>query len=122
MSSSKDMHSRNDAGKRRMGRPSLQYIDNIKNWARTSLEENIRLTGDRTPWHERSCAAGRVTSGLTTPTKATPDRTISGSYDWLRLGQGATIRQCLIISPAAVAYRDGSLIVVALSRTIGEYR
>ena len=52
----------------------------------------------------------------------TPDRTISGSYDWLRLGQGATDRQCLLRSPVAVACRDRSLRVVALSRTIGEYR
>ena len=52
----------------------------------------------------------------------TPDRTISGSYDWLRLGQSATDRQCLLRSPAAGAYRDRSLRLVALSRTIGEYR
>ena len=31
----------------------------------------------------------------------TPDRKISGSYDWLRLGQGATDQQCLLRSPAA---------------------
>ena len=39
------------------------------------------------------------------PSKATvtPDRTISGSYDWLRLGQGATDRQRLLRSPAVVA-------------------
>ena len=30
----------------------------------------------------------------------TSDRTISGSYDWLRLGQGATDLQCLLRSPA----------------------
>ena len=35
--------------------------------------------------------------------------TISGSYDWLRFGQGATDRQCLQRSPAAVVYRDWSL-------------
>ncbi len=52
----------------------------------------------------------------------TLDRTISGSYDWLRLGQGAIDRQCLLRSPAVVAYNDRSLRVVALSRTIGEYR
>ena len=52
----------------------------------------------------------------------TPYRTISGSYEWLRLGQGATDRQWLLRSPAAVAYRDRSLRMVALSRTIGEYR
>ena len=39
----------------------------------------------------------------------TSDRTISGSYDWLRLGQGATGQQCLLRSPAAIAYRDRSL-------------
>ena len=38
----------------------------------------------------------------------TPDGTISGSYDWLRLGQGATDRQ--------VAYRNRSL--RAIPRTI----
>ena len=48
-------------------------------------------------------------SGLTNAT-VTPNRTISGSYDWLRLGQGATDRQCLLRSPAAaVAYGDRSL-------------
>ena len=52
----------------------------------------------------------------------TPDRTISGSYDWMRLGQGATDRQCLLRSPSAIAYPDRSLRVVALSQTIGEYR
>ena len=45
----------------------------------------------------------------------TPDRTISESYDWLRLGQGATDLQCLLRSPAMVAYGDRSLRVVALS-------
>ena len=53
----------------------------------------------------------------------TPDRTSSGSYDWLRLGKGVTDRQFLLRSPAAVvAYRGRSLRVVALARTIGEYR
>ena len=41
-------------GKRRRGRPRMQYIDNIKKWTRTSLEENVRLTEDRTAWHERN--------------------------------------------------------------------
>ena len=45
-------------------------------------------------------------SRLATNATVTPDRTISGSYDWLRLGQGANDRQCLIRSPAAVAYGD----------------
>ena len=36
----------------------MQYIDNIKKWTRESLEENVRLTKDRTAWCERSCAAG----------------------------------------------------------------
>ena len=44
--------------KRRRGRPRMQYIDNIKKWTRASLEENVRLTEDRTAWRERSCAAG----------------------------------------------------------------
>ena len=61
-------------------------------------------------------------SRLATKATVTPDRTISGSYDWLRLGQGATDRQCLLRSPAAVAYANRSLWVVVLSRTIGEYR
>ena len=34
------------------------------------------------------------------------DRTISGSYDWLRLGRGGTDRQCLLRYPEAVAYGD----------------
>ena len=45
-------------GKRRRGRPRMQYIDNIKKWTRTSPKENVRLTEDRTAWRERSCAAG----------------------------------------------------------------
>ena len=36
----------------------MQYSDNMKKWTKASLEENIRLTEDRTSWHERSCAAG----------------------------------------------------------------
>ena len=52
----------------------------------------------------------------------TPVRTIYGSYDWLRWGHGATDRQCLLRSPAAVAYGDQSLRVIALPQTIGEYR
>ena len=35
-----------------------QYIDNIKKWTRTSLEDNTRVVEDKTSWHERSCAAG----------------------------------------------------------------
>ena len=30
------------SGKRRRGRPRMQYIDNINTWTRASLEENIR--------------------------------------------------------------------------------
>ena len=47
------MHFLNDAGEKK----SL-YIDNIKKRTRASLEENVRLTEDRTAWCERSCAAG----------------------------------------------------------------
>ena len=41
----------------------------------------------------------------------TPGSTISGSYDWLRLGHGTTdhVRQCLLRSPAAIVYRDRSV-------------
>ena len=52
------MHSRNDAGGKKKGRPRMQYIDNIKQWTKASLEENVRLTEDRKSWRERSCAAG----------------------------------------------------------------
>ena len=45
-------------GKRRRGRPRMQYIDNIKKWTRASLDENVRLTEDRTAWRERSCLDG----------------------------------------------------------------
>ena len=41
-----------------------------------------------------SCCSSKAT--------VTPDRTIYGSYDWLRLGQGATDRQFLLRSPAAI--------------------
>ncbi len=50
--SSKDMHSLNDAGEKKKGRPRIQYIDNIKKWTRASLEENVRLTEVRTAWRE----------------------------------------------------------------------
>ena len=53
---------------------------------------------------------------LLTKVTVTPDRAISGSYDWFRLGQDATDRQCLLRSNRA--YRDRSLLVVALSRTM----
>ena len=36
----------------------MQYIDNIEKWIRASLEENVRLTEDRTAWREISCATG----------------------------------------------------------------
>ena len=36
----------------------MQYINNIKKWARASLEENISVTEDRTAWRERNCPAG----------------------------------------------------------------
>ena len=52
------MHSRNDAGGKKKGRLRMQYIDNIKKWTRASLEENVSVKKDRTPWRERSCAAG----------------------------------------------------------------
>ena len=45
-------------GKRKRGHPRMRYIDNINKWTRASLEENMRLTEDRTAWRERSCAAG----------------------------------------------------------------
>ena len=45
-------------GKGKRGRPRMLYIDNTKKWTRASLEENVRLTEDRTAWRERSCAAG----------------------------------------------------------------
>ena len=32
--SSKDMHSLNDAGEKKKGRPRMHYIDNIKKWTR----------------------------------------------------------------------------------------
>ena len=52
------MHSRNDAEEKKTGVPRMQYIDNIKKWTRASLEENVRLTEDRTAWREIRCAAG----------------------------------------------------------------
>ena len=60
-------------GKRRRGRPKMQYINNIKKRTKASLEENVRVTEDRTSWRERSCEAGaaNVRRELTTPTKVT---------------------------------------------------
>ena len=52
------MYSRNDAGEKKKGRPRMQYIDNIKKWTWTSLEENVRVTDGRTAWRKIRCAAG----------------------------------------------------------------
>ena len=57
-----------------------------------------------------------------TKATVTPDRTISGSYDWLRLCQDATDRQCLLRSPAAVAYRDRCLRVVTGHAITNDWR
>ena len=57
-------------GKRRRGRPRMQYIDNIKKWTTDHLEENVRLTEDRTAWPKRSCAAG-ATNVRTDDTEST---------------------------------------------------
>ena len=47
------MHSLNDAGEKKKGRP----IDNIKKWTKASSEENVSVIEDRTEWREISCAA-----------------------------------------------------------------
>ncbi len=52
------MHSVKDAREKKKARPGMENIDNINKWTRASLEENVRLTEDRTAWRERSCAAG----------------------------------------------------------------
>ena len=52
----------------------------------------------------------------------TPDRTIYWSYDWLRFGERATDRQCLLRSPKAVAYCDRSFLLLVGHRTIGRTR
>ena len=51
----KDIHSRNDDGEKKKG---AQYIDNIKQWTKASLVENVRLTEDQTSWRERSYVPG----------------------------------------------------------------
>ena len=48
---------------------------------------------------------------LSSAQSRTPDRTLSGSYDWLRCRQGATDRHCLLRSPGAVACSDRSLAI-----------
>ena len=48
---------------------------------------------------ENSCHRRHVQVHTTT---VTPDRTMSGSYDWLRFGQGARDQQYLLRSPVAV--------------------
>ena len=81
---------------------------------------------DRSGMFATISSCGRIPRSIPTCARAkvifTPDRTISGSCDYLRLGQCATDRQCLLRSPAAVAYRDRSIRLIALSRTIGEHR
>ena len=52
----------------------------------------------------------------------TPDRTIALSYDRLLFGERATDRQCLLRSPAAIAYCDRSFFLVVGHRTIGRTR
>ena len=52
---------------------------------------------------------------LSSAQSRTPDRTLSGSYDWLRCRQGATDRQCLLRSPGAVTCSDRSLTICRTS-------
>ena len=56
-------------GKRRRGRPRMQYIDRIKKWTRASLEENVRLTEHKHHGMKEGVQLERLTSELTTPTK-----------------------------------------------------
>ena len=51
------MLSRNDAGEKKKGRHMMKYIDNIKNWTRASLEENIRVADDWTAGGKTNYAA-----------------------------------------------------------------
>ena len=44
-----------------------QDIDNIKNWTRASLEEDIRVADDRKSWRKNVVQLERLTSELTTP-------------------------------------------------------
>jgi len=39
-------------GARRRGRPRTAWIDNIKSWTGFSVEESIRMTGDRDKWRK----------------------------------------------------------------------
>ena len=87
---------------------SILYITFVPEWIITSIE---LCNHDQLWW-----------GGAATKATVSPDRTISGSYDCLWLGQGSADRQCLLRSRATVACGDRSLCVVALSRTIGEYR
>ena len=49
------MHSWNGAGKMQK---SVQQDDNMKDWTRVSLEENISVADDRTASRKRRCADG----------------------------------------------------------------
>ena len=57
-----------------------------------------------------------------TKATVTPDRTIAWSHDRLPFGERATDRQCLLRSPAAIAYCDRSFFLVVGHRTIGRTR
>ena len=57
------------SGKRRRGRPRMQYIDNIKKWTKASLEKKVRLTEDRMHGGKEVVLLERLTSELTMPTK-----------------------------------------------------
>ena len=48
----------------------MLYLENIKNWTRASLEQNIRVADYSTAWCKISCAGwSGLTSELTLPTK-----------------------------------------------------
>jgi len=39
-------------GARRRGRPRMAWMDSIKMWTDLSMEESIRMTGDRDKWRK----------------------------------------------------------------------
>ena len=90
-------------GERRRGRPRMQYIDNIKKWTKASLEENVRLTEDRTSLG--GCPFNGPLGVLKYPTRESPRRDAASpiKYNGLRVPQPSSFSHC---AQPAVPYRN----------------
>ena len=48
----KEIMQRKMPGARRLGRPRMAWMDNMKTWTGLSVEESVRMTEDRDKWRK----------------------------------------------------------------------